>query len=162
MALDAFIKFTDLNGPVTRKGVEKFIEVLSFSFGASNTVIVDPQGGMSGGKPDVSNLNIMKRADATTPTFFTKCCGGTHFPDATLQVFKSGGAGQAKFLEYKLTKVFVTSYQVSASGGGDDSPVESLSLAFQKIDMNWLSQDDKGAMKNPIIASYDITNASVK
>lgn len=162
MAFDAFIKLTDINGPVTRKGLEKFIEVLSFSFGASQSVSNEASGGMSGGKPSVSSLNLMKRTDATSPLLFSGCCGGKHFAEVTVQLFKAGGTNQVKFMEYKLTKVFIESVQWSGSGGGDDTPMESLSLAFQKIEMTYLPQDEKGGVGKPIIAMYDAANATTK
>ena len=47
MAFDAFMKLTGINGPSVRKGLEKYIEVYSFSFGASNPVSINAGGGMA-------------------------------------------------------------------------------------------------------------------
>lgn len=162
MAFDAFMKLTGVDGPVTRKGLEKFIEVLSYSFGASQSISAEASGGMSGGKPTISSMSLMKRTDATSPGLFATCCGGKHYPEVLIQLFKSGGTNQVKFLEYKLTKVFIESVQWSGSGGGDDTPMESLSLAFQKIEMTYMPQDEKGGVGKPQIAMYDTANASTK
>ncbi|HWA16166.1 MAG TPA: type VI secretion system tube protein Hcp, partial [Gemmatimonadales bacterium] len=96
MAFDAFMKLTGVDGPVTRKGLEKFIEVLSFSFGASQSISSEASGGMSGGKPSLSSMNIMKRTDATSPNLFATCCGGKHYPEVLIQLYKATGTNQSK------------------------------------------------------------------
>lgn len=161
MAFDCFIKLNGINGAVTRKGLEKFMEVYSFSFGASNPVSVGASGGMGAGKASVSSFNLMKKSDGTSPELFQACCTGKHFPDAVIQLFKAGGT-QQKFLEYKLEDVMVESVQWSGSGGGDDTPTESLSLAFQIITVTYQSQDDKGTVGKPIIGKWDQAQASAK
>jgi type VI secretion system secreted protein Hcp len=162
MAFDAFIKLTEINGPVTRKGLEKFIEVMSFSHGVSQSINMENAGGMAGGKPVLSSISFMKRGDATSPLLFSAICGGKHFAEVVIWFFKSGGTNQVKFMEYKLTKVFIDSFQVSGSSGGDDTPMESLSLAFQKIEISYLPQDEKGGVGKPVIAFYDVANATSK
>lgn len=161
MAFDCFIKLNGINGTVTRKGLEKFMEVYSFSFGASNPVSVNASGGMGAGKASVSSFNLMKKSDATSPELFQACCTGKHFPDATIQLFKAGGT-QQKFLEYLLEDVMVESVQWSGSGGGDDTPTESVSVAFQKITVTYQPQDDKGNVGKPIIGKWDVAQASAK
>lgn len=158
MAFDAFIKLTGINGPVVRKGLEKFIELYSFSFGASNPVSINSAGGMGAGKVSLSSLSLMKKSDATSPEIFQACCTGKHFDEVLVQLFKAGGT-QGKFIEYKLEDVMVESIQWSGSGGGDDTPHESVSLAFQKIEIMYQSQDDKGNVGKPIIGKWDQVQA---
>lgn len=158
MAFDAFIKLTGINGPVVRKGLEKYIEVYSFSFGASNPVSINAGGGMGAGKVSLSSMNLMKKSDQTSPELFQGCCTGKHFDEVLIQLFKAGGT-QGKFIEYKLEDVMVESVQWSGSQGGDDTPTESVSLAFQKIEIMYQSQDDKGNVGKPIIGKWDQVHA---
>jgi type VI secretion system secreted protein Hcp len=159
MAFDAFIKLKGLNGPVVRKGLEKSIELYSFSFGASNPVSVNAHGGMGAGKVSISSFNLMKKSDATSPELFQACCTGHHYDEAVVQLFKAGGT-QQKFIEYKFEDVMVESIQWSGSSGGDDTPTESLSFAFQKVEIMYQQQDDKGNVGKPVIGKWDMAQAS--
>ncbi len=42
--------------------------------------------------------------------------------------------------------MFVESIQWSGSAGGDDTPTESISVAFGKVTMTYMVQDDKGKL----------------
>ena len=69
--------------------------------------------------------------------------------------------GQAVFLKYEFTDVMVESIQWSGSTGGDDTPTESLSLAFAKVAINYLKQDEgTGAMSAAGDASWDLTKVA--
>ena len=54
----------------------------------------------------------------------------------------------------------VESVQWSGSTGGDDTPTESLSLAFAKVEIEYKTQDDKGKLAVAGQASWDLTKVS--
>jgi type VI secretion system secreted protein Hcp len=54
----------------------------------------------------------------------------------------------------------VESIQWSGSSGGDDSPTESLSLAFGKCEIEYSMQDKTGKMSVAGQAAYDLTTVS--
>ena len=153
MAFDTFLKMEGLEGEATAKGFEGAIEVQAFSFGASNPVNMAGTG-MGSGKVSISSFSIMKKTDKTSPDFFTKCCAGDHYDSATLSLRKAGGE-QMIYLEYKMKNVFIESVQWSGSSGGDDVPTESLSLAFEVIEISYKPQDDKGAQAGSVDASWN-------
>jgi len=162
MAFDTFIKIEGVEGESTAKGFEKQIEIYSFSWGASNpTTVSSGKDGLSAGKVSISSFNVMKKTEKSSAKLFQACCSGMHFKDATVTMRKAGGeAGQQKFLEYKFTDVMIESVQWSGSSGGDDTPTESLSIAFAKVEVTYFSQDDKGAMAKAGMASWDLTKVS--
>jgi type VI secretion system secreted protein Hcp len=76
---------------------------------------------------------------------------------------KAGGtAGQQVFLVYTFTGVMVESIQWSGSSGGDDSPTESLSLAFSKVKIEYFQQDKTGKMATAGQGLWDLTTVSSK
>jgi type VI secretion system secreted protein Hcp len=154
MAFDAFLKLEGVKGEATAKGFEGAIELLSFSWGASNPVSVGAGGGMGAGKVSVSSFNFMKKSDQASPTLFQQCCSGKHFPKGTVTLRKAAGK-QVDFLKYDITHVFVESIQWSGSGGGDDTPAESVSLAFQKVDITYTPLKQDGSPGSPVVASWD-------
>ena len=158
MAFDTFLKIDTVEGEAMQANHAKEIEIYSFSWGASNpTTVGSGTAGLSAGKVSVSSFNIMKKTDKTSPILFNACCNGKHFKDAVVTMNKaSGDAGQAPFLVYTFTDVMIESIQWSGSTGGDDTPTESLSLAFAKVEIEYQQQDAKGAVGKPVLGSWDL------
>ncbi len=160
MAFDTFLDLAGVEGECTAKGFEKKIEIYSFSWGASNpTTVSSGATGLSAGKVSVSSFNIMKKTEKSSPKLFQGCCTGKHFDTAVVTMRKAAGdAGQKAFLVYTFTDVMVESIQWSGSTGGDDTPTESVSLAFAKVAITYQQQDSKGgSVGNAVDASWDLT-----
>jgi type VI secretion system secreted protein Hcp len=169
MAFDTFIKFEGVNevkGETTASGMEDAIEIYSFSFGASNpTTVGSGSGGLSAGKVSLSSFNIMKKTELSSTKLYAACCAGTHFAKATVTLRKAGGvdAGQQVFLTYVFEDVLIESIQWSGSTGGDDTPTESVSIAFGSCVISYYKQDDDtGVAKIADSASWDQTTVGKK
>jgi type VI secretion system secreted protein Hcp len=160
MAFDTFLKIEspDLKGESTAKSFEGQIELYSFSWGASNPVTVGSgTSGLGAGRVSVSSFNVMKKTDKASPELFMACCTGKHYGKATVTMRKAGGK-QENFLVYTFTEVMVESIQWSGSSGGDDTPAESLSLAFGKVEVSYTAQKPDGTMESsPVKAQWDLT-----
>lgn len=152
---NAFLKIEGVKGDAVQDGFEEQIALDSFSLGAANPTEVMAGGGRSSGKVMVSDFSASKLSDKASPILFQACCLGKHFPNAQVSICKASGERQEVFLTYKFDTVFVADINWSG-GGGADSPMETLSLAFNKIEIEHKSQDEKGGLGEPIVASYDI------
>jgi type VI secretion system secreted protein Hcp len=103
----------------------------------------------------------MKKTEKSSAKLFQSCVSGKALDNALVTMRKAGGdAGQEAFLTYKFTNVMVESIQWSGSSGGDDSPTESVSLAFAKVEIEYKAQDDKGKVAVAGQASWDQTTVS--
>lgn len=164
MAFDTFLDLAGIEGECTAKGFEKKIEIYSFSWGASNpTTIGSGSSGLSGGKVSISSFNLMKKTDKASALLFQRCCEGQHIATAKITMRKAGGsAGQQIFLTYEFTNVMVESIQWSGSTGGDDTPTESLSLAFGAVKITYFQQDATGKMAKAGEGAWDLTKVSSK
>jgi type VI secretion system secreted protein Hcp len=165
MAFDSFLKLEGLDGEATRAGFEKWIELFSFSWGASNPVTIGPgTTGAGGGRVSISSFNCMKKTDCASPVLFQMCCNGKHFPTAKLMLNKAGGDDQkaVEYISYEFSLVFVESVQWSGSTGGDDSPTESVSFAFGGVQINYTPQSATGTPGTPIRGSWDVTKTAAK
>ena len=164
MAFDTYISIDTVDGEATQAKHEKWIEIYSFSWGASNPTTVGSGGtGISAGKVSVSSFNVMKKTEASSAKLFASCCNGTHFADATVEMSKATGESgeQAVFLKYVFTDVMVESIQWSGSTGGDDTPTESVSLAFAKVAIEYSKQDTETGGMSPVgNASWDLTKVT--
>ena len=133
MASDFYLKIDGVKGETTAKGLQDYMEIASFSFGASNPTTIGSHGGGSAG-------------DNASPLLFEACATGQHFAKATLVLRKAGGKDnkQQIFLQYDLEQVFVDSIQWSGAAGGDTYPMEGLSFSFGKVTVNYYPQDKEG------------------
>lgn len=157
MAFDAFLKIEGVDGESTRSGFEKHIELLSFSWGASNTAVVGSSGAGGGaGKASVSSFRCLKATDSASPPLFQACCAGKHFPKAKVTLRKAGGDSPVDYLVYEFEKVYIDSVQWSGSSGGDDRPTESLGISFGKVTVTYTPQSDTGATGSPVVASWNL------
>ncbi len=161
MAANYFLKLTPvIKGESQQEGYVDQIELLSFSFGVSQS------GGFaygSGGGVAACNfqdLSVSFRQSAASPKLMEACASGKHFDDATLTCLRAAGDKQEKYLEVTLTDVVVSSYQTG--GSGDDMPIESCSFNFVKVKQEFFKQDDKGIATSAATGQWDQAKKTAK
>src|SRR5271166_6407448 len=106
MAFDTYIKIDTVDGEATQAKHEKWIEIYSFSWGASNpTTVGSGSSGLSAGKASVSSFNIMKKTELSSCKLFAACCAEQHYKDPTVEMSKATALeGRKKvFLKYVFT-----------------------------------------------------------
>ncbi len=166
MSFDTYMKISspDVEGESMAKDMDKYIEIYSFSWGASNPTTVGPgSAGLAAGRASVSSFNVLKKTEKSSPSLFAACCAGQHYKKAEVVLRKATGTdgGQKPFLKYTFEDVMVESIQWSGSSGGDDTPTESVSFAFAKVKIDYYKQDEgTGSMSSAGNASWDLTKVS--
>ena len=157
MSFDAYLKIKGITGESQTKGFEKQIELLSFSWGASNPATIGMgTGGGGAGKVDLSSFSLMKRTDLASGPLFQACCAGKHFDEAVLTLRKAGGDAPLDFLVITFSEVYIDSVQWSGSSGGDDVPTESVSFAYGKVKFTYTAQAPKGTEAATAGGGWDI------
>jgi type VI secretion system secreted protein Hcp len=109
-------------------------------------------GGGGAGKANFSDLNFMHALDKASPVLMTKCATGEHFKEATL-VSRKAGKGQQEYLIVKMKEVFITSVQPS---GSSEHPMESVSMTFSHIDLEYKPQKEDGSLDAGVHFIYDV------
>lgn len=157
---DIFLKIEGVEGESTDDKHKNEIEVMSYSWGASNPAGHLSGGGLGAGKVNFSELSVMAQFSKASPKLFLACATGEHLKKATLTHRKAGGE-QVVFLEYVLTELLVTSYQSGASGN-DSIPTDSFSLAFVKVEADYGGQKADGTAGGPVKVGFNMaTNKKV-
>jgi type VI secretion system secreted protein Hcp len=157
MASEIYLKLDGIDGESLKKNAEGWIEIFSFSNGASNHSSVAHGTGMGVGKVDISSLTLQKQVDKASPKLFVNCCSGAHIKKATLVVREStGGDTTETFYQYDMDTVMVDSVSWGGAAGGG-KPSESLSLSFQKIMVSYWPQDATGKVGSKIPAGWDVS-----
>jgi type VI secretion system secreted protein Hcp len=156
MAVDYFLALDTIKGESIDATYKGQIQVLSWSFGESNTVPPPTTGGGGAGKPNFSDFNLMKLVDAASPLLIRACALGTTLKTATLSGRRTatGSAGKPfAFLLIQFTNVHVTSVQQS---GSSEVPSESVSLQYSAIKYTETPTTATGAPGTPITFTYDL------
>jgi type VI secretion system secreted protein Hcp len=159
MAVDMFIKIGDLKGEAKDKGHGGEIDVLAWSWGASNSGNAHMGGGQGAGKVNVQDLSFTKYIDKSTPDLMLYCCNGKHIPEAKLTVRKAGET-PLEYLTITMNDLIVTSVSTGGSGS-EDRLTENVTLNFAKVKVNYVEQTEKGAAGAKPQMGWDIA-ANVK
>src|SRR5215470_3879480 len=156
MAYDAFLKLDGITGESQKQNHAGEIDIMSFSWGSSNSSSVGTGTGVSVGKVSVSDFSIMKSTDTSSPVLFQKCCDGSVIATGTVTLQRQVQGNATPYLVYNFTNVFVTGLQWSGSGGGGDSPSESVSFCFEVGAVDYTPQMDDGSGGNAIHGGWDV------
>jgi type VI secretion system secreted protein Hcp len=153
MAVNAYLIVDGVPGPSTSK--PGAIDILSFSFGASNTAVIG--AGSSGGearagRANLSDVSVMKVLDKTSPLLFDNCVTGDYIKKVDIIYDKPMGADQQDYFKIHMEDALITSIQLS---GSSENPMESISFAFSKVKVSYNPEED-GALKGFIDKGFDV------
>ena len=137
-AADYFLKIDGVPGESTGSGHLGEIDVLSWSWGVTNSV---PQGRGSGGgegKASFHDFSFVHNVDKASPVLFSRLVSGTHIKEAEITVRRAGQGQNQDYLKYTFTDVIITSLQVNGNGG---EPAETISFNFGSVLYKYQAQD---------------------
>jgi len=155
-AIDYFLKLDGISGESKDSKHKGEIDVLSFSFGETNSGC-SCGGGGGAGKVQMSDFSFTARTTKASPQLFLSCAQGKHLKQAILTVRKAGGS-QQEYLIIKLNDVLVSSYALGGSeGGGDGDPQDVFSLNFVKLSYDYKPQKADGSLDAPVHAGWDLS-----
>lgn len=153
MAVNAYLLIDGVPGPST--SLDKAIDIMSFSFGSSNSAVFGPgsSGGESrAGRADVSNVTIMKVTDKTSPQLFEHCVSGDYIKSVDLHYYKPMGNKQEVYFKIHMENVLITSHQLS---GSNENPTESVSFAFAKVKVSY-NPEKEGKLQGFVDKGWDV------
>jgi type VI secretion system secreted protein Hcp len=155
MAVDYFIKIGGIPGESKDSKHKGEIELVSFSWGATNPLAGGVGGGGGAGKVQIQDFNFTKRTDKASPKLFLACAKGEHIKEAVLVARKAGGAPQ-EFLKIRFDEVVISSYQTGGAAQGEDAPFDQVSFGFGKIEFEYRPQKADGSLDDPVKAGWDV------
>ena len=140
--VDYFLKIEGIEGESETSGHEKEIEILSWSWGETNTSSHSSTTSDKTGSTSLQDVTLVVKQDKSSPVLMQYCAEGTHSTDeVVLTARKSDDTGrQQEYLIIKMKPVYITSYQTGGSSG-DVVPVDTISLNFGKIEFEYIPQD---------------------
>jgi len=161
MAFDSYLKLDGVEGESQKEGHTKEIELLSWSWGGSNSGSFAHGSGGGTGKYSTNDLSMSAYVSNASAKLFQACTKGTHIDKGVVAVRKSGGDTKPyDFLKITLEHCLVSSHQIGGASGSDDMGTESFSLNFSKVTFEYFVQDaSKGTVSSTGAVSYDLAKA---
>ena len=155
---DFFIKIDGIAGESTDSKHSGEIDVQSWSW--SQAQGGSTSGGGSGqGKVHMGDFTMVAATSKASPTLFANCAAGSHIKSALFTARKAGGQ-QQEYLKFTLTDVVVSGYQVNGGGETGVLPLETVTLKFSSIKMEYSPQKSDGTLGSPVIMGWDVTKNS--
>jgi type VI secretion system secreted protein Hcp len=142
MAFDSFLKIDGVPGESTDDKHKDWIEILSYSVGATQPASATASSAGGGGAERVTlhDMNVTKLMDKASPKLFELCATGKHIPNVTLELCRAGG-DKLKYMEIKMEQVIISGFQGDGHGGADQAfPIETVTFNYGKIKQTYTQQ----------------------
>ncbi len=153
-AVDMFLKIDSIDGESKDANHDKWIDILSWEWGATSSSSVSAGGGRTSTAANIMDVTILKELDKSSPKLFLAVANGALFSEAQVDI--TSPDTKSGLFTYKLSKVFVTSYQISGSGA-ENLPVERVGLDFTKVEMTYTQRDLKtGEIIGNVASIWDL------
>jgi type VI secretion system secreted protein Hcp len=153
-AYDYFLRLDGIDGESTTRNYEKWIEIQSYAFGASNATSGTGSGAGTG-KAQFDDFAFTKLLDTASPGILEHLLLGKHLASAELDIVLAGG-NPAKLFAYTFTDVLFA--DVAHSGAIPDRPLESVTFAFGKLKVESWVLDPKGGTRPGPGFEFDVAN----
>ena len=153
MAVDMFLRIDNVTGESGDASHKDEIEVISFSWAATQTGTSASGGGSGAGKVSISDIEIRKRTDRASPVLYQFCCTGQHIAKADLTIRKAGGE-QLEYLKIHLEDLIISSFFM---GGrfADEQVEEAIRINFTRSAVTYSPQTGDGAGAAVVSGGYD-------
>ena len=151
-SVDMFLKIPAAPGESADATHTGDIDVLSFSWGASNQASVTT-GGTLTSYGLFQDLTIVKKVDKSTPKLMLMVMNGQRQATITFYV-RSRGTNPVEFLKFTLTNVIISAIQPAGQSAADNL-IESLALRFSKIKIDYIPINPNGSAGAVVSTFWD-------
>ena len=160
MAVDMFLKIDGVKGEARDAKHKEEIDVLAWSWGASQSGTTHMGGGGGSGKANFQDISVTKWVDSASHKLLQHVATGKHVKEALLTVRKAGD----KPLEYiKVTMKDCLISSVSTGGsGGEDRLTENISINFAEFEFEYTPQKPDGSGGSVLPFKFNIAENEVK
>lgn len=144
MAVDFYLELEGIKGEAQDKTHKDKIDVLSWSWGASQSGTTHMGSGSGSGKAHFQDLSITKFVDKSTPVLLQHVSTGKHITKGTLFVRKAAGDNPLEYIKLEMKDIIVTNVSTGGSGS-DDRITESVTLNFGEYKYIYTEQKPDGS-----------------
>lgn len=160
MAMDCFLLIEGVTGESEDSTHKGEIELLAWSWGASQSGTMHAGGGGGAGKAAFQDLSATKYIDKSSPILWKNLTTGNHFPTGKLTVRKAGGT-QLEYVVIELKKILISAISTGGSGG-EDRLTENVTFNFEEFKLSYTPQKDDGTGDAAVEFAWNIAQNVLK
>jgi len=151
------LKIDGVEGECTLDGYEDQIICHSYSHNVVNHLQTNVSNvGRSRGRVEHGDFVLSKNMDKSSPLLEYKCCIGANLGQIVFTVLRTGGESpHTPMMIYTMDNAMVSS--VATSGGGGDTPVETVTFNYTKIRWEYKVQAFDVTEPGSVAADWDVT-----
>ena len=153
--VDYFLKIDTIPGESQDAKHKDEIQVLSFSFGESQAGTMAFGGGGGAGKVQMQDFHFTMNVNKASPTLFLACADGRHIKSAILTGRKAGKE-QQDYMKVTFGDLIVSSFTTSGNADANHLPLDSISLNFATIEVEYKVQNADGTLGAATKVKYDL------
>ncbi|WP_440996011.1 Hcp family type VI secretion system effector [Arhodomonas sp. SL1] len=157
---DCFLEIDGVQGESRDAQHADAIEVLAWSWGASQPGTMQTGGGGGAGRASFQDISVTKYIDKSSPNLMKQLAKGKHFDSGKLIVRKAGGE-QLEYLVVEMKKILIASINIGGTGE-EDRLTENIGLNFAEFKLSYTPQKDDGTGEAAIDFAWSIEENSEK
>lgn len=143
MASAYFLQMGDIKGDSTDDKHKEWIDILSFNFGTRSY----GRGAREGGAIQVDDITITKRLDSSSVELANANLVRKLFKAVTIEACTESG-DKARYLMITLKDAVVINYSFAASPEGKGSSLDTFTVEFGEIEVQYTAIDSQGRTGN--------------
>jgi type VI secretion system secreted protein Hcp len=151
MASNMFLIIPEIEGD--SQVIPNAMELLSYSWGASNAANRHTLTGGGGPQISVQDISIVKSVDKATPNLLHFLVTHKDIPEAKLVLRKAAGDDHIDYYTVVMKEVVIAHYSVSSGG---DLATESVVLNFRKYETVYIGQEPDQSASPEVTKKFDI------
>jgi len=150
-----YMKVESIDGAVTAKGFEKWIELNSFHFATSRAISMEAGNiaNRNHGRPSVSEIVVTKMMEQSSFGLLQEALRGDKGKKVTIKIVEVAQDKFREYVSYELEDTLLSGYSVSTGG---DVPVETVTLSYSRITTSFTSTDKTNKAGQPARVVYDL------
>lgn len=153
--VDYFLKIDGIDGESTDSKHKNEIDVLSWSWGETQSGTMAGGGGGGAGKVAMQDFHFVMKVNKASPKLLQACACGEHIKKAVL-ICRKAGKDQQEYLKITLSDLIVSSYQTGGSSGSDILPTDQISLNYSKIEFEYKEQKADGTLGGAVKGGWNL------
>jgi len=150
-----YMKVDGIDGSVTAKGFEKWIELNSFHFSTSRAISMEAgnASNRNHGRPSISEIVVTKMMEQSSFGLLQDALRGDKGKKVTIKIVEVAQDQYREYVSYELEDTLLSGYSVSTGG---DVPAETVTLSYSKITTSFTSTDKSNKAGQPARVVYDL------
>nr|WP_319387251.1 type VI secretion system tube protein Hcp [uncultured Roseibium sp.] len=153
--VDCFLKLDGIKGESQDKTHKDEIDILSWSWGASQSGTTHMGSGSGGGKAHFQDLSLVSYIGKDTSAALQCLATGKHISKGTLYCRKAAGDNPLEYLKIEMEDILVSSFSTGGTGS-EDRVTCTWSLNFGSFKVMYTEQKPDGSKGATPEFAFDI------